>query len=73
MAASPRIVANDVIVAWDLVSTLVRRGTIVDIPPGGPLEAAYGGAGNLVALGPTSAQVVSGDTEPVGDSGGGNL
>lgn len=69
MAASPRVVAGDVTVNWDGVLTFVKRGTIVDIPPGGPLEAAYGGVSNLVSLGPTSAQVVSGDTEPVGVGG----
>lgn len=65
MAANPRLVASDTPVVWDGVTTLVRKGTIVDIPAGGPLETAYGGSGNLVSLGPSSAQVLSGDTEPV--------
>jgi hypothetical protein len=67
MAASPRVVANDIPVTWDGYTTLVLRGTIVDIPPGSALETAYG-VSNLVALGPTSAQVMSGDTEPIGAS-----
>lgn len=67
MAASPRVVAVDTPVTWDGYTYLVVRGTIVDIPPGSALETAYG-VGNLVALGPTAAQVLSGDTEPLGAS-----
>lgn len=66
MAASPRVVVSDTPVTWDGYTSFVKRGTIVDIPPGSPLETAYGGVGNLVSLGPTSAQVLSGDTEPIG-------
>jgi hypothetical protein len=77
MASNPRILASDTTVVWDGVSTFYPRGTLVDIPAGGPLETAYGGAGNLVSLGPATAQVVSGDTELTGtdpsDAGGGNL
>jgi hypothetical protein len=71
MAANPRLVANDVTVVWDSVSTFVPRGTIVDIPAGSALETAYGGVSNLVSLGASSAEVVSGDTEPDSDAGGG--
>jgi hypothetical protein len=67
MAASPRVVAVDTPVTWDGYTTLVLRGTIVDIPPGSALETAYG-TGNLVSIGPTSAQVLSGDTEPLAAS-----
>jgi hypothetical protein len=40
-------------VSWDGGTFKVLRGTIVDIPPGGPLEAAYG-AGNLPPPAPSS-------------------
>jgi hypothetical protein len=64
MASNPRILTADVNVTWDGVTTSVQRGTIVDIPAGGALEAAYGSS-NLVSLAATSSQVSSGDTEPV--------
>ena len=39
---------------------LVRPGTVVDIPPGSALEAAYGGSGNLSSVIP-AAQRGQGD------------
>jgi hypothetical protein len=63
MAANPRVVTTDINLTWDGVTTRVRRGTVVDIPAGGPLETAYG-AGNLVAM-PSS--IPQGDTQPLGD------
>jgi hypothetical protein len=47
MAAHPVIVQSDTPVVWDGNLTLVKRGTMVDIPPGSALEEAYGGPGNL--------------------------
>jgi hypothetical protein len=41
------MVQSDTPVVWDNNLTVVRRGTIVDIPPGSALEEAYGGPGNL--------------------------
>lgn len=59
VSAYPRRVLVDVAVAWDphangaQRTTLTRHGTVVDIPPGSPLEAAYG-AGNLSGVIPLS-------------------
>lgn len=74
MAANPRVVANDVLVNWDGGTTLVTKGTIVDIPAGGPLETAYGGPSNLVSIGASSEATGDdpGESEPIGDSGGGS-
>lgn len=53
MSQYPQRILSDVDVTWDghadgtPVSTFVRHGTVVDIPPGSALAAAYGGAGNL--------------------------
>lgn len=64
MAANPRIVAADIYVTWDGGTTFVSKGQIVDIPAGGPLEAAYGGPSNLVSIGASRAQVgQDGDTD----------
>ena len=49
MALNPRMVATDIDVAYDGGITHVLRGTIIDCPPGSPMEAAYG-ADNLVDL-----------------------
>ena len=63
MALNPRMVTVNIPVTWDGVTFNVTAGTVVDIPPGSALEAAYG-AGNLVAL--TSQQTGgSADTDPV--------
>jgi hypothetical protein len=67
MAANPRMLSVDTTITWDGVQTFVPKGTIVDVPAGSALETAYG-LGNLVALSATSPEVVSGDTEPEGDS-----
>jgi hypothetical protein len=50
MGTYPRIVQSDTAVVWDSNVTLVKRGSIVDIPPGTELEEAYGGSGNLEPL-----------------------
>jgi hypothetical protein len=73
MAANPRLLASDTTVTWDGVQVFFPKGTIIDVPAGSALETAYGGSGNLVSLGPTSALVISGDTEPedTADAGGG--
>lgn len=48
MSQYPRRVLTDTAVAWDPHAngaqreTFTRHGTVVDIPPGSPLEAAYG-------------------------------
>jgi hypothetical protein len=41
MASNPCIVTADTVITWDHSSQRVARGTIVDIPPGSALEAAY--------------------------------
>jgi hypothetical protein len=74
MAANPRLVSTDIpALSWDGVVTFVAKGTIVDIPAGSAMEAAYG-LGNLVAL-PGSETSTSGaapeDSGDFGDSGGG--
>lgn len=59
MAANPRIVTNDITVAWDGATFPVSAGTIVDIPAGSALESAYG-LSNLASM--TGAQA-SGDAQ----------
>lgn len=74
MAANPRIVQSDTIVAWDGGSVFVAKGTIVDIPAGSALETAYGGSGNLQPLNARlTGQDNDGDDDPgdAGDAGGG--
>ncbi|HEY2085613.1 MAG TPA: hypothetical protein VGH54_06205 [Mycobacterium sp.] len=59
MSQYPRRVLTDTAVAWDPHSngadrsTFTRHGTVVDIEPGSPLEAAYGN-GNLSGVIPES-------------------
>jgi hypothetical protein len=48
---SVRMVIADTDVAWDGAVQHVPAGTLVAIEPGSVLEAAYGGASNLVDLG----------------------
>jgi hypothetical protein len=50
MAANPRILMSDTTIVWDGSTTVVPKGTIVDIPAGSSLEAAYGGVGNLAPI-----------------------
>ncbi|HYK70434.1 MAG TPA: hypothetical protein VEV45_20990 [Streptosporangiaceae bacterium] len=50
MALNPRMVIADVDVAWDGGITRVLAGTVIDVPDGHPLEAAYGGTDNLQSL-----------------------
>ena len=74
MAANPRIVIADVLVTWDGATTQVSKGTIVDIPAGSALEAAYGGNSNLASFG-GSQEALGGDpgeSEPDFDAGGGS-
>ena len=42
MAGSPRIVTADATFTWDHASQSLRRGTIIDVPPGSALEHAIG-------------------------------
>jgi hypothetical protein len=44
-----RRVTADTLVAWDGVLQNIPAGTIVDVPPGSAMEAAYG-PGNLEDL-----------------------
>lgn len=71
MAANPRMLTADVTITWDGVQTHFARGTIVDIPAGGALEAAYG-AGNLISLSsvPDTVSNDPGDVEPEQLEGG---
>lgn len=39
---SIRMVTQGTIIAWDGVNQDVPAGTLVDVPPGSALEAAYG-------------------------------
>jgi hypothetical protein len=53
VSAHPRRVLADVDVPQGLPGSTtihVRKGTIVDIPPGSQLETSYGGPGNLQAV-----------------------
>jgi hypothetical protein len=50
-----RIVAADVTVRWGRARTLVRRGSLVSLVPGSPLEDAYGGPENTPPLDPVQA------------------
>ena len=63
MSQNPRRVLADVTVYWPPGNTLfplyVRRGSLIDAPPGSALEAAYGGAANLQAV---TADLGSADT-----------
>jgi hypothetical protein len=74
MAANPRIVVSDVNVSWDGGTTTIPKGTIVDIPAGSALEAAYGGPSNLTSIGGTGETTGGdpGESEPEGDAGGGS-
>lgn len=50
MSQYPRRVLSTLYITWPpsaSVPTHVRGGSIVDIPPGSALEAAYGGPSNL--------------------------
>jgi hypothetical protein len=66
MASNPRMVIAPVTITWDGVAQPVAPGTVVDIPAGGALEAAYGSS-NLAQL---SAQETTGgdvgEFEPTG-------
>ena len=59
MAANPRMLATDTDVAWDGRIRRYPAGTIIDIPPGSALEAAYGGPDNLVDLSGDDSQAIS--------------
>jgi len=60
MSQYPQRVLTDTSVTWDAHAngaaraTFTRHGTVVDIAPGGLLELAYGGAGNLSGVIPAS-------------------
>jgi len=49
MSAHPHVVAADTVFLWDHVPTRLGRGTIIDVPPGSPLQAAIG-ADKLIPL-----------------------
>lgn len=49
MGISPRVVTQDVTIAWDGASQRLPRGQVIDVVPGSPLERAIG-AGRLVPL-----------------------
>lgn len=61
MSQYPRRVLTDTAVVWDphangaQRTTFTRHGTVVDIPPGSALEAAYGN-GNLSGVIPEAAR-----------------
>jgi hypothetical protein len=63
MSANPRRVLSDVTLFWPPGNTTVplhvRKGTMIDIPPGSALETAYGGPSNLQAV---TADLGSADT-----------
>jgi hypothetical protein len=74
-----RMLATDTDVTWDQRTRHYLAGTIVDIPPGSALEAAYGGPGNLVDLNDQDALSLSNgggitaagpDDTPPDDQGG---
>ena len=63
MSANPRRVLADITLYWPPGNTTVplhvRKGSLVDVPPGSALETAYGGAGNLETI---TADLGSADT-----------
>lgn len=72
MALNPAMLTQDVDVAWGGVIKHMTRGTIVDIPPGSALEAAYG-VDNLVRLNDQDALTISNGTGgPAGGSAAGD-
>lgn len=60
MSQFPQRILTDIRVTWGShasgapVTTFVRHGTVVDIPPGSALAAAYGGQQNLSGVIPVS-------------------
>lgn len=64
MAANPRMVIANADVPWDGGVFHAKAGTVVDIPAGHPLEAAYGGVTNLLQLDTASQQAVSAGSGP---------
>jgi hypothetical protein len=42
MAASPRIVTEDITITWDNAPQRLAKGQILDVPPGSALEEAIG-------------------------------
>jgi hypothetical protein len=64
MSTSPRRLLTDTLVQWGEPTApplLVRHGSVIDIPVGSALEAAYGGSSNLSAIIPAN-QRGQGDT-----------
>jgi hypothetical protein len=63
MSANPRRVLTDIQLYWPpgntTVPLYVRKGSLVDIPPGSQLETAYGGPSNLHVV---TADLGSADT-----------
>jgi hypothetical protein len=66
MAANPRIVNKDTDVTWDGGIFHALAGTIVDVPAGSTLEAAYGSA-NLTAVAATN--IDPGEAQSFGGTG----
>jgi hypothetical protein len=60
VSANPRIVLSDTWLQHDGVLVFVRKGTMVDAPPGSALETAYGGSSNLRGL--TAGEVGDGES-----------
>ena len=54
MGISPRVVTQDVTIAWDGVTQRLPKGQVIDVAPGSPLEAAIG-LHRLVPLGVPAA------------------
>jgi hypothetical protein len=57
--------AAQLMIAWDGGSMILLSGQVLDVPPGGPLEAAIG-AGNLTALSGAALANVQGGSDPTG-------
>jgi hypothetical protein len=52
------VTGGSTLVSWDGVLQNIRAGTLVDIPPGSALEAAYGPE-NLADMDPDAAAAVA--------------
>ena len=62
MGISPRVVTEDVTIAWDGVPQRLPKGQVIDVAPGSPLERAIGAQrlvplpGTVAAAPPVTAQ-----------------
>jgi hypothetical protein len=66
MAENPCVVTDDVTFEWDGAEQRLARGTIIDVPAGGPLEDAIG-RGSLAPMSGPQADTAAGGGGGTGD------